>query len=152
MEKKQRKTTKSKTNPKSKISQIKEKKYRAVFTEKKEYRRKLKLNEINNLNMIVVVVPREKGDKVVEYIENNGGVIISKNRAKGISRASIFSGIGMNEVQVSVIFSMARSEDAEKLIFKTSEKFRLDIPGNGKAFMIDVLGYMGAKAPFIEKR
>lgn len=79
-------------------------------------------------------------------------MILSKNRAKGVSRSTIFSGIGVSETPVTCLFSMARQEDAPKLIVSLSNDFRLDIPGNGKAFLIDVLGYMGAKAPFIEKR
>ena len=129
-----------------------EKKYRASFKEKKVYMRKPKLSEINELKIVVVIVPRDHEMKLATYISDRGGVILSKNRAKGISRASLFSGVGANEVPVSVIFSAVRGEDSENLITKLSNDFRLDIPGNGKAFMIDVLGYMGAKAPFIEKR
>ena len=129
-----------------------EKKYRASFKEKKVYSRKLKLSEINNLSMLVVIVPREKESEVSEYIALRGGIILSKNRAKGVSRATIFSGVGASVVPVSVLFTAARSEDAPQIITSLSEHFRLDIPGNGKAFMIDILGYMGAKAPFIEKR
>lgn len=127
-------------------------KKKASFKLKKVYARKPKLSEINMLNILVVVVPREKEVKASNYIVERGGVILSKNRAKGVSRSSIFSGIGANETPVSCLFAMARSEDAPELIVNLSNDFRLDIPGNGKAFLIDVLGYMGAKAPFIEKR
>ena len=127
-------------------------KKRASFKVKKVYSRKPKLSEINELNVMVVIVPREKEPHITEYILDNGGVILSKNRAKGVSRSNIFSGIGANETSVSVIFAIARSEDASTIITSLSDIFRLDIPGNGKAFMVDVLGYMGAKAPFIEKR
>jgi len=129
-----------------------EKKYRASFKEKKVYMRKPKLSEINELKIIVIIVPRDNEAKISTYISDRGAVILSKNRAKGISRASLFSGVGANEVPVTVIFASVRSEDSENLIMKISNDFRLDIPGNGKAFIIDVLGYMGAKAPFIEKR
>ena len=142
---------KTKSNKKEK-SNATPKKKRASFKEKKVYMRKPKLSEINSLNIIVVIVPRDKQEKATEYILDRGGIILSVSRGKGISRATIFSGVGANEVPVSVIFSSARSEDAPSIITNLSSDFRLDIPGNGKAFMIDVLGYMGAKAPFIEKK
>jgi len=127
-------------------------KKRASFKEKRVFSRKPKLSEINMLNIIVVIVPREKESLVCNYAVDLGAVVLSKNRAKGVSRSNIFSGIGANETPVSVVFLTARSEESPMIITSLSEKFRLDIPGNGKAFMIDVLGYMGAKAPFIEKR
>ena len=148
---KSKKNKSSKSHEKKSVEKT-EKKYRASFTEKKVYARKPKLSEINELNMMVVIVPRDKESKITEYIHLRGGIIMSKNRAKGVSRASLFSGIGANHVPVTVIFSALRSEDAPGIITKLSEDFRFDIPGNGKAFLIDVLGYMGAKAPFIEKR
>ena len=152
MDEKKNKLTQKPRKSKSKTAEIREKKHRSSFAEKKEYRRKIKLNEINYLDIVCVIVPRDKNDKVIQYIECKGGVVIFRSRAKGVSRANLFSGLGINDVPVSVIFSMARREESVKLITGLSEKFRLDIPGNGKAFMIDVLGYMGAKAPFIEKR
>lgn len=150
------KKLKSTQNENSKLKDEKksapEKKYRASFKEKKVYSRKLKLSEINELKMLVIIVPREKEQKASDYVSKRGAIVLSKNRAKGVSRANIFSGIGANDVPVSVLFVAVRSEDAPKLILELADDFRLDIPGNGKAFLIDILGYMGAKAPFIEKR
>lgn len=144
------KNSKNINNTKSPKSDTNKK--RTSFKLKKVYSRKPKLSEINMLDIIVVIVPREKESQVCDYLLDRGGVILSKNRAKGVSRSSIFSGIGANITPVSVIFSCARSEDSASVITSLSEEFRLDIPGNGKAFMINALGYMGAKAPFIEKR
>ena len=41
-------------------------------------------------------------------------------------------------------------EDIRDFMQFISEKFELSLPGNGKGFTIDIDGYLGAKALFIE--
>lgn len=118
---------------------------------KKVYTRKLKLSEITELSIAVFIVPRENETKVCSLIEQNRGVVLSKFKGKGLSRASVLTGIGAFLDDVSVVFSMARVEEVKDLVTNVSYVLNLDKPGNGKAFVIDVDGYMGAKAPFIEK-
>lgn len=144
------KENKDKKSNASKSQSIKKK--RASFKVKKVYSRKPKLSEINMLDIIVVIVPRDKDLVVCDFAVDRGAIVLSKSRGKGVSRSSIFSGVGANETPVTVIFLAARSEESASIITQISENFRLDIPGNGKSFMINALGYMGAKAPFIEKK
>ena len=46
----------------------------------KAYSRKLKLNEIQELVMIIVVVKRENERFAVEVIKENRGIVISRSR------------------------------------------------------------------------
>ena len=124
-------------------------KRRSFIVKKKAYSRKPKLNEINELSIFVVIIPRDMEDEAVDIIKENKGIILSRCKGKGISRAGVLSGIGAYSKNISCIFSMVREEEAIELADAVTDRFDLDVPGNGKAFIINSLGYMGAKAPFV---
>ena len=56
----------------------------------------------------------------------------------------------MGAHEMAVFFAVARVEDIKDFMQFISEKFELALPGNGKGFTIDIDGYLGAKALFIE--
>ncbi|MBQ9790623.1 MAG: hypothetical protein IJW24_03410 [Clostridia bacterium] len=118
----------------------------------KAYSRKLKLNEIQELVMIIVVVKRENERFAVEVIKENRGIVLSRSRGKGLSRLSALNSIGAFVSDVSVVFGMVRVEDAEKAMDEISFKLKLEMPGNGRAMIVPIDGYMGAKAPFVEAK
>ena len=60
--------------------------------------------------------------------------------------------IGAFVSDVSVVFGMVRVEDAEKAMDEISFKLKLEMPGNGRAMIVPIDGYMGAKAPFVEAK
>ena len=110
----------------------------------------IKLSEINELSMIVFIIPREKEQSLSVRIKQLGGIILSITRGIGISRSTVFESLKIGTEDICVFFAMARVEDVRDIMQKISEEFALTIPGNGKGFIIDVDGYLGATAPFIE--
>ena len=46
--------------------------------------------------------------------------------------------------------SVCQKEIVDILMLSLCREFKLNEKGNGKAFVIDILGYMGAKGPFVE--
>ena len=114
-----------------------------------KYTRKPKLSEINELSIYVCILPRENEKLAVDIIKDNKGIILSRHKGKGVSRSGILSGIGAYSSNISCIFSMARDEEVLDIVDAMNKSFDFDTPGNGKAFIIDVMGYMGAKAPFL---
>lgn len=118
----------------------------------KKTRRKgrMLLSEINELVMCMFIVKREIEKGVCDCIAMADGVVIDVSRGKGVSRYSVFEAFGVGSSDISLIISQARKEDAEDLIKAVATEFKFNVPGNGKGFAINVEGYMGAKAPFVE--
>lgn len=111
--------------------------------------RKLKLSEINELSIAVFICKTSKETEVKNYIHDIGGIVLSSIRGKGLSREGIAVAFGAY-AQMNVIFAMCQKEIGKTLVHDISLKFKLHESGNGKGFLIDTEGYMGAKAPFIE--
>lgn len=109
------------------------------------------LNDISTLNLGIFIVKSEMEKDVGDKINGLGGRVLSSVRAEGgfaVSRfLDIFSNIKSDHV---VIFSAIRSEDAKNIIEAIGTEFNFDVAGNGKAFAVDVEGFMGAKGPFLK--
>ena len=110
--------------------------------------RGLQLSDINELSIAVFICKREKEGELIRYATDIGGILLSSIRAKGLSRGSIATAFGVY-TEINVVTIMARSEIAKSIVQDVSIKFKFDKPGNGKGFLLDSDGYMGAKAAFI---
>ena len=118
----------------------------------KAYSRKLKLSEIQELSLVIVIVKRELEMMAVEVIKQNRGIVLSRARGKGISKLSALNSIGAFTNDMNVIFAMVRVEEEAQLIAEIEFKLKLEVPGNGRAIIVPIDGYMGAKAPFVEAK
>lgn len=113
-------------------------------------KRKPRLSEINELTLAVFIIKKEDSTKLRNLISQLGGKILSEVRAKGFSRSSAFEALKMGAHEMTVFFATTRVEDVRDFMQEISEKLKLSVPGNGKGFTIDIDGYLGAKALFIE--
>jgi len=111
---------------------------------------RIKLSEINELTLSVFIVKRDKEDKLKNRIKELSGRIVSITRAIGVSRSTIFESLKIGTEPVSVFFALCRIEDVRDFMQTITEEFELCVPGNGKGFTIDIDGYLGSKAAFIE--
>ena len=116
----------------------------------KKIKKSLKISQINELTMCMFIVKRDSEKAVCSKIVEEGGVVLSVSRGKGVSRYSVLEAFGVGCNEISLIISQARREDAEELIRDVSTAFKFNVPGNGKGFALNIEGYMGAKAPFVE--
>lgn len=112
--------------------------------------RKPKLSEINELSYCVFIIKRAEEDRLKKEIKQLGGHTLSIIRGIGVSRNNLFESLKIDTDDVSVFFAVIRVEDVRDFMSKISEKFSLSVPGNGKGFTIDIDGYLGAKAVFVE--
>ncbi len=107
-------------------------------------------SQIGEMSMFCVVVKNHKLDDLFEFIVNNGGRVISAVPCYGVSKSSfekLVDGFVNNEY---FVISMCQKEIIDVLLISLCREFKLNKKGNGKAFAIDILGYMGAKGPFVE--
>ena len=116
----------------------------------KKVKKTLKISQINELTMCMFIVNRNIEKDVCSCILAEDGIVLNVSRGKGVSRYSVLEAFGVGCNEISLIVSQARREDAEDLIKHVSSKFKFNVPGNGKGFAINIEGYMGAKAPFVE--
>ena len=111
---------------------------------------KLSLSEIENLSLCVFIVKKNVEQKLKASIIENEGKILSITYGTGISRSSIFNSLNVGAEEMSVFFVTIRVEDVRKFMRTISKEFELAVPGNGKGFVLDVDGYLGAKALFVD--
>lgn len=113
-------------------------------------KRKPKLSEINELSLAVFIIKKENAPRLRVLVNNLGGRVLSEVRGRGISRNSALESLNMTNNEMAVFFVTARVEDVRDLMQNISEELNFTLPGNGKGFTIDIDGYLGAKALFIE--
>ena len=107
-------------------------------------------NQIGEMSMFCVVIKENKLDELFEFVVNNGGRVVSAIPCHGVSKNSfdkLVDGFVNNEY---IVVSMCQKEIIDVLMISLCREFKLYKKGNGKAFVIDILGYMGAKGPFVE--
>ena len=85
-----------------------------------------------------------------EFVVNNGGRIISAVESRGVSRNNIIEFLKGEICETYTVLCICQSELADILMINVCKEFDLHKKGKGKAFKIDILGYMGAKGPFVE--
>lgn len=112
--------------------------------------KKLKLSEINELTISVFIVKRDNEDHLKARLNELGAKILSIMRGVGVSRQNVFESLRIGTDDCSVFLVTSRIEDVREIMQTISTEFALTVPGNGKGFTIDVDGYLGAKAIFIE--
>jgi len=110
---------------------------------------KLHPSQINELAMCCFVIKSHKLDDLLSFIVNNGGRVVSAVKANGVSRNTFIESFN-GYLDCYFVMAMCQQEITEVFMRNICIEFELDKKGNGKAFVIDVLGYMGAKGPFVE--
>lgn len=111
--------------------------------------RKLQLSDINEISIAVFICKTQKEAELTQYVKDIGGIVLSSIRGKGLSRNAIAVAFGAY-TEMNVVFVMCQQEIARNIVQDVSIKFKFNEQGNGKGFLLDTEGYMGAKAAFIE--
>ena len=111
---------------------------------------KLYPTQINELSVCCFIINKNKEDQIFEFIINNGGRVISAVSCYGVSRFSVTEGFyGYND-DMLFIMAMCQKEITDIFMLNICKEFKFNKKGKGKGFVLDVLGYMGAKGPFVE--
>ena len=111
---------------------------------------KFEPSQINELSMICVIVNKNQTDELFEYIVDNGGRVVSVHQSHGVSRGFFGTLMSQYSMDKNVVFAVCQSEITDVFMANMCKTFELYKDGNGKAFVIDILGYMGAKGMFVE--
>ena len=106
--------------------------------------------QINELSMCCIVISEQKLDDVLSFIVNNGGRVVSAVQCRGVSRHSFAESLLGQSYDQYCVFAVCQKEITDIFMFNVCKNFNFHEKGNGKAFVLDILGYMGAKGPFVE--
>lgn len=107
-------------------------------------------SQINELSLCCIIIKQERLDDVLSFVVNNGGRVISAIQASGVSRSSFANAFNGFVIDNYCIFAICQKEITDILMSNIVKEFKLNKKGNGKAFVLDILGYLGAKGPFVE--
>ncbi len=110
--------------------------------------KKLQLSDIDELSIAVFICKQTVENQLTAYVKDIGGIVLSSMRGRGLSRVGIASAFGAY-TDVNVVMVMCLKDVAKDLVHDVSSKFKFNVPGNGKGFLMETDGYMGAKAAFI---
>lgn len=111
---------------------------------------KLYPTQINELSICCFVVKSERVDDILSFIVNNGGRVVSAVMCSGVSRNIILNSISGYSNESYFVVAICQKEITDIFMLNICREFDFNKKGNGKAFVLDVLGYMGAKGPFVE--
>ena len=106
--------------------------------------------QINELALCCFIINKDILAELHTFVVNNGGRIISAVESRGISRNNIIELLKGETCETYTVLCICQSELADILIMNVCREFDLHKKGKGKAFKVDILGYMGAKGPFVE--
>ena len=111
---------------------------------------KLYPTQINELSMCCFIIKRETLDDFLSFIVNNGGRVISAVMCSGISRSLLLNSINGDINHSYFVMAVCQKEITDIFMLNVCREFKFNKKGNGKGFVLDILGYMGAKGPFVE--
>ena len=111
---------------------------------------KLYPSQINELSICCFVIKSQNLDDILSFIVNNGGRVVSAVLCSGVSRNLLINSISGYSNDSYFVVAICQKEITDIFMLNICREFDFNKKGRGKAFVLDVLGYMGAKGPFVE--
>lgn len=106
--------------------------------------------QIGELSMFCVILKENKLDDLFEFIVNNGGRVLAAVPCLGVSQKPFDNLVEGYKKDFYFVLSTCQVEIVDVLMLSLCREFEIKKRGNGRAFVLDILGYMGAKGPFVE--
>ena len=106
--------------------------------------------QINELSMCCFLLRHEKLDDILSFIVNNGGRVVSAVPSCGVSKKMILDSFGGYKYDWYFVMAMCQKEITDVFMSEIAKEFEFNKSGKGFCFVMDILGYMGAKGPFVE--
>ncbi len=111
---------------------------------------KLYPTQINELAMCCFVLHKDKLDDLLSFVVNNGGRVVSAMPACGVSKSQLLNTLEGYKCDWYFVLSMCQKEISDVFMTAICKEFEFNKSGKGFCFVLDILGYMGAKGPFVE--
>lgn len=103
-------------------------------------------NQTNGLRLIITIVERKQGKKVVKLFEKLGCTSHQTFLGKGTAPVEVFELLGFGGVDKDVVVSIADVALTPKLFNALETQMHFNEPGHGIAVSIEVCSVGGARA------
>ena len=110
---------------------------------------KFKIDDIDELKMILIIAKLSLEDAILSRLEDLGGRVLLREVGEGIGKNMSLELLGINNTPYIVIFAAARKEDADNIVVAIDSEVNFSAPGVGLGLTLDIEGYMGAKGLFL---
>ena len=110
---------------------------------------KFKIDDIDELKMILIIAKLSLEDAILSRLEDLGGRVLLREVGEGIGKNMSLELLGINNTPYIVIFAAARKEDADNILVAIDSEVNFSAPGVGLGLTLDIEGYMGAKGLFL---
>lgn len=102
----------------------------------KKWRKRLVNREIKGMRLLITIVDRSLGSKVVKLFEENGCHYHQIVYGKGTAPKEIYEYLGFGEIEKEVVLSVASADIVPFLIDSLKTEMHFDQPGHGVACTI----------------
>lgn len=97
------------------------------------------------LSLLMIIVNRGKGSKVLDFAAQQGAADASCLLGKGTIKSKILKLIEMDEVEKEIIIIIVPFEKSQLILEELNKKFHLDKPNHGIAFTLPMIGALRIK-------
>ena len=103
-----------------------------------------------NLKFLVIIIDRNKSDKIVELLKSSDANCINVIRGTGTAKSEILEILGIGNTEKSVIISTVLANNLGAIYKKLkSDEFNIMAKGNGIAFTIPISSVGGPASLYI---
>ena len=110
---------------------------------KKEKKEKAVSADFKKLKLLVTVVNRNKTEFFIDLIGDLGANMQAIGPAQGTARSDMLHLLGLEDSDKSVLFSVIKEDDSEKVMHTIEDKFHSVRGGKGIAFTIPLSSVIG---------
>ncbi|MDR0596470.1 MAG: hypothetical protein LBG50_02905 [Clostridiales Family XIII bacterium] len=100
-------------------------------------------NEFDRLKLMVSIVPREQGNRVVKELRDLGVTFNMESVAYAAVGSELADIFGLTENGCDIVFSIVTEPKVRAAMSMVEYKFSLDDPGTGLAFCVPLSGVGG---------
>ncbi|QHQ61808.1 hypothetical protein Ana3638_14335 [Anaerocolumna sedimenticola] len=97
-------------------------------------------------SMLIVIVSRGKGSKVLDFVKNMGALEASCFYGRGTVKNNVLQLVELNDVNKEIVLFIIHSEEEEEILRQINLKFHLDKPNQGIAFTTSLAAFHKMKS------
>ena len=111
-----------------------------------EYEKISTVNSSERLDVIFTIVPKGKGDQVIDLLRDNDVMVNMTCLGRGTAPSSILEMLGIGATDKDVVLSFVKNEISTSLLRRIAKKLDFSKPGNGISFTVPLQSVAGIMA------
>ena len=92
----------------------------------------------DKLKLLIIIVDRQKVDKVAEMVSKNGASFSHISLGKGTAKNDLLNVFGLGETEKGILLCSTKHSNIENIFSGLKFDFGFDKPGGGIAFTIPI--------------